>query len=228
MSTPVKPSRLDFDNVDTRQIEKVLRGGTIDSLTPAEQQYYSLMELVRGLRARMLFPGGERIVTKAGIIKLLKSDLYGLTDWMARQVYADALNFFYSDTGVSSKAWANLYAERYEKWADMAAVSGNLRDARGLLQEAAKLRGCFDAPAEGIPDELLNQTPVVIYTADPATMGAPKADRKALEQFIDTIPDLPEVSRRRVKEDAGISPRNLLARMNEDIKEFSDEKEEQQ
>jgi hypothetical protein len=206
-----------------RQIENILRTGDLDSLPEAERRYFDLMELVRGLRARMTLPGGDRIATKAAIIRLLKSDAYGLSDWMARRVYADALNFFYTDDGVRPKAWANLYAERLEKWADLAASSGHLKEARGLLTDAAKLRGCYEPPSAEIPSDLLDASPVVIYAADPESLGAPKADRKELEAFIDAIPDIPEVSRRRVKEDAGIKRRDLLNRMIEDVKEFGDE-----
>lgn len=183
------------------------------------------MEMVRGLRARMMFPGGKRIVTKAGIIKLLKSDAYGLSDWMARRIYADALNFFYSEENVRPRAWANLYAERYEKWADLAASMGKLKEAKSMLHEAAKLRGCYDEATPEIPQELLDASPVILYTHDPESMGAPKADRKELEAFIDSIPEIPEISRRRVKEDAGIMKRNLIQRMIDDEKEFGDESE---
>lgn len=223
MKHPVKPSRINFDNIDARQIERILRTGDVDSLTPAEREYFDLMEVVRGFHARMLMPGGNKIVTKAGVIKILKSDIYGLSDWMARQVYADALNFFYSEEGVSTKAWANLYAEKLDKLATLAASTGNLKDAKSLITEAAKLRGCYKEKAPEIPQELLDVSPVTVYTADPASMGAPKADRKELEAFINSIPDIPEVSRIRIKEDAGILKRNLYNRMIEDIKEFSDE-----
>ncbi|MBE6305697.1 MAG: hypothetical protein E7082_07285 [Bacteroidales bacterium] len=222
---PHKPSRINFEDIDSRQIERILSTGNVDSLTPAERSYLDLMEMVRGLRARMMFPGGKRIVTKAGIIKLLKSGLYGLSDWMARQVYADAINFFYSEENVKPRAWANLYAERYEKWADLAASMGKLKEAKSMLHEAAKLRGCYDEAAPEIPLELLNSSPVILYTHDPESIGAPKANRKELEAFIDSIPEIPEVSLRRVKEDAGIMKRNLLQRMIDDEKEFGDEKE---
>lgn len=217
-----KPSRINFEAVDSRQIERILRTGQLESLTPQEREYFSLMEMVRGLRARMMLPGGQKIVTKAGIIKLLKSDAYGLSDWMARQVYADALNFFYSDEGVRPRAWANYYAERLDKIADLAIATGQLRDAKGYIVEAARLRGCYEEQTEEIPKELLDRAPVVIYTSDPAAMGAPKADRKEIEQFIDSLPDIPEHTRRRVKEDAGIGRADLLGRMIEDIKEFGD------
>lgn len=220
----VRPSRVDFSRIDSHQIERVLSTGDMSALTPAEREYYDLMELVRGLRARMMLPGGDRIVTKAGIIKILKSDAYGLSDWMARQVYADSLNFFYTDDGVRPRAWAALYAERLEKLADLAVASGRLREARGFITEAAKLRGCYrPEPEQTIPDELLDAAPTVIYSADPDALGAPKADRRELETFIDSIPDIPEVTRVRVKEDAGIVRRDFRRRLEDTIKDFADD-----
>lgn len=222
---PRKPSRIDFESVDSRQIEHILRTGDLESLTPAERDYFELMEMVRGLNARMMLPGGNRLVTKAGIIKLLKSDVYGLSDWMARRVYADALNFFYAVDDIRPRAWANLYAERFDKLGNLAATMGKLKEAKGYFVEAAKLRGCYEKQDAEIPKELLDAAPVVLYTPDAESMGAPKADRKELEAFIDSLPDIPEISRRRVKEDAGIVRRNLVERMVADIKEFGDDEE---
>ncbi|MCS2369828.1 hypothetical protein NXV03_05455 [Phocaeicola vulgatus] len=65
---PVRPSRVDFEKVDLNQIQRILSTGTLDSLRPEEREYFSLMEMVRGLRARMRFTNG-RMVTKAGIIR---------------------------------------------------------------------------------------------------------------------------------------------------------------
>lgn len=223
MSLPTKPSRINFDAIDSNQISRILKTGDVSSLTPAEREYFDLMDMVRGLHARTMLPGGNRIATKAGIIKILKSDAYGLSDWMARQLYNDALNFFYAEDGVSARAWANLYAERLDKLASLAVSMGKLKEAKGYITEAAKLRGCYDNTAPEIPQELLDAAPVTIYTADPESMGAPKADRRELEAFIDSIPDIPELSRKRVKEDAGILPRNLLSRLMEDVKEFGDD-----
>lgn len=222
---PRKPSRIDFEAVDSHQIERILSTGDIDSLPPAERDYFELMEVVRGLNARMMLPGGNRIVTKAGIIKILKSDVYGLSDWMARRVYADALNFFYAVDDVRPRAWANLYAERLDKLGNLAASMGKLKEAKSYFVEAAKLRGCYEEQGAEIPQELLDAAPVVVYTSDAESMGAQKADRKELEAFIDSIPDIPEISRRRVKEDAGIKQRNLLERMVSDIKDFGEDEE---
>ena len=110
MNLPAKPSRIDFDRIDPSAIDRILEHGDFSVLTPEEQEYYRFMEMVRGLRARMLMPGGRKVTTKAAIIRLLKTT-YGLSDWMARRIYDDTLNFFYSNSSVSPRAWSNLYAE---------------------------------------------------------------------------------------------------------------------
>lgn len=222
MNFPAKPSRIDFEKIDPTSLNRILSTGDLECLTPEEREYFSFMELVRGLRARMLLPGGRKIVTKAGIIKLLKNN-YGFTDWMARRIYDDAINFFYSESTVTPRAWANLYAEKLEKMADLAFTAGKFKEGRALMNDAAKLRGCFDEATPEIPEELLRPRAAVIYTSDAAALGAPSADRRELEAFIDTIPEIPQTTRRRVKEDAGILPKNLLKRMAEDVKEFADE-----
>lgn len=98
----VKPSRVDFEKADIGQIGRILATGDLDSLPEEQRAYYDLMEMVRGLRARMRYNG--KVITKAGIIRLLKSEVYGLSDWMARQVYADSVNFFYSQENIRPQA----------------------------------------------------------------------------------------------------------------------------
>lgn len=220
-----KPSRINFDDIDMAVISRILKTGNTDDLSPGERVYYDMMELVRGWTARMMLPGGKKIATKAGIIKLLKSDIYGLSDWMARRVYADAINFFHLEDGIRPRAWANLYAERFDKLAALAASMGRLKEARSLYVEAAKLRGCYEKQQAEIPVELLEAAPTVLYTPDAEQLGAPKADRKELRQFFDSLPEIPELSRRRVLEDAGIEKRNLLDRMMSDMKEFADDED---
>ena len=222
MSFLPKPSRIDFEKIDPTSLNRILSTGDLECLTPEEREYFSFMEMVRGLRARMLLPGGRKIVTKAGIIKLLKNN-YGFSDWMARRIYDDAINFFYSESTVTPRAWANLYAEKLEKMADLAFTGGKFKEGRALMNDAARLRGCFDEATPEIPEELLQPRTAIIYTSNAAALGAPSADRRELEAFIDEIPEIPQLTRQRVKEDAGILPKNLLKRMAEDVKEFTDE-----
>lgn len=224
MNLPVKPSRIDFEKISPVVINRILTTGDLDCLTAEEREYFSLMEIVRGLRARMLLPGGDKIVTKAGIIKFLRNN-YDLSDWMARRIYDDAINFFYAESSVTPRAWANLYAEKLEKMADLAFSTGHFKEGRALMADVAKLRGCFNEPAPEIPEELLQPPTTIVYTTDAKALGAPAANRRQLEEFIDTIPEIPQLTRDRVKEDAGLKKKDLLKRMIEDVKEFADETE---
>ena len=207
----IKPSRIDFDKVDINQIQRILSTGTLEALAPDEREYYSLMEMVRGLRARMRING--KLVTKAGIIRLLKSEPYGLSDWMARQVYADSLNFFYTQDNVRPQAFANLYAEKAENWANTVFLMGNVKEAKNLLKLAAELRGCYKDQQTEIPEELLSQKSTVIYTTSRKDLGVPEIDRKELEEFIDAIPEIPVIVRDNIKEDARIKAFDLKKRM---------------
>ena len=220
--TLARPSRIDFDNLDLQAIHNICSSGSLSDLTPQEQQYYSLMEKVRGLRARMRM--NRRLVTKAGIIRLLREG-DGLTDYQARQVYADALNFFYDTDEVSAKAWRNLYAERLENEANMLFVEGRPKESLSYMKLAAQLRGCFEKQEQEIPQQLLDQKPVVVYTTNPEDLGAPAADRQELERFIDSLPEVPKIVKDQVKEDARIRKFDLLKRMLSDKRQFDDAEE---
>lgn len=127
---------MDFEKVDLNQIQAHSFHPERWILCVRKRgEYFSLMEMVRGLRARMRFTNG-RMVTKAGIIRLLKSEPYSLSDWMARQVYNDSINFFYTQDNIRPEAFAALYAERAEKWADAAFLAGKIKEARALLKLA--------------------------------------------------------------------------------------------
>lgn len=221
--TETRPVRFNPESIDTSQIQAILSTGSLESLPAAQREYYGLMEMVRGLKQRSK-TGGGKAVTKAAIIRLLKSEQYGLTDYQARRVYDDSLNFFYQQEHVTVDAFRNLYAERCEQWADEAYAAGDVKEARALIRQAAELRGCFDRrEAPEIPEELLNRKQTVIYTASREDIGLPEIDRKQLEAFIDSIPDLSEPVRQNLKEDARIKKMDLKKRMLYDIEELSEE-----
>ncbi len=220
-TTDIKPARFNFEDVSLERIEKVLSTGTLDALPEAERRYYDLMEMVRGLRARVKI--NDKLVTKAGIIRLLKSQPYGLTDYMARRVYTDAINFFWAQDEVRPRAFSNLYAERLENWANLLFIQGKPREALRYIKLAAELRGCFDEQTPEIPDELLNQQPTIIYTTDRRDLGLPATNRRQVEKLIDAIPEIPELVRDSLKEDASISKFQLKKRLLHDIEEFSED-----
>ena len=39
MSLPIKPSRINFEAIDSHQLDRILKTGDVDSLTPAEREF---------------------------------------------------------------------------------------------------------------------------------------------------------------------------------------------
>lgn len=209
----------DFESLNIEQLAVVLRTGSLATLPDEYQEYYSLMEFVRGLRAKNAI--GNDVITKAGIIKLLKSE-YKLSDYAARKVYSDSLNFFYAQEHVRPEAFANLYADKLDNAAGVALQTGQLDIYRDLIKEAAKLRGCYDKKPDGIPKELYRK-PFVIYTTAVEDIGGTSEDAKELERQLDSLPDIPVVKLNRVKAEANIPGYNfdVMKMIAEDYEEFS-------
>ena len=222
MNTPsvkVKPSRIDLAHIDVNTIAQIVATGDMSRLSPAEAEYYSLMDLVRGLRARVRFADGQ-VVTRAAIIKILQTQ-YGIKPAHAYRIYNDAVNFFYQDTGVTVDAYRNMYAERMEKAAYAAEALGDLELFHKMLNSAAKLRGCFEKQENTIPEEMINPAQTIIYTTKREDLGLPEIDRKELRELLDkTITEIPDSVRERVKQDAGLAKFELRRRMIEDQADF--------
>ena len=127
--------------------------------------------------------------------------------------------------GLRPQAFANLYAEKAENWANTVFLMGNVKEAKNLLKLAAELRGCYKDQQAEIPEELLAQKSTVIYTTSRKDLGVPEIDRKELEEFIDAIPEIPVIVRDNIKEDARIKAFDLKKRMLYDIKEFGEDNE---
>lgn len=215
---------MNFDNIDTTQLSLVLQTGSLESLDTEYRQYYDLMDLVRGLRAKMVH--NEQIISKAAIIKLLKSAPYNLSDYTARKVYRESINFFYHREGITTEAFANMYAERFENWANISFLSGDRESAEKMLKRAAELRGCYKPKDNTIPEELLNQKPVIIYSFNIKDVGLDGTDKKELEAFLDSIPEIPQITLDRVKAEAGIKKFQIFEHMTQDINEFGEENSE--
>jgi len=212
-----------FDDLNINQLAIVLKTGSLLSLPEEYQEYYSLMEKVRGLRAKSVY--NNKIITKAGIIKLLKTDS-GLNDYQARRLYDDALNFFYAQDNVKSEAFANLYADQLDDAAALALHSNQLEVFERLKMTAAKLRGCFDKKMPEIPKEMY-QKQTIIYTTSPEDVGLIPEDKKAVERLLDALPEIPAIKMNRVKADAGVKGfnYNVLRNVAEDIEDFVDEED---
>jgi hypothetical protein len=212
---------IDFESIKPETLALVLKKGSLIDLPEEYQEYYSMMELVRGLRTKAVF--NNKIVTKSSIIKLLKEQ-YKLSDYQARRLYEDSINFFYSSENVKKEAFANLYADQVDEAASIALSTNQLDNYERLKKLAAKLRGLFEQKAPEIPTELYRKT-FTIYTLDAKDIGLEPEDTKELEKILDELPDIPSIKIGRLKSEAGIPGYdfNILQMIAEDIDEYADE-----
>lgn len=210
-----------LDSVKYEQLQSFIMTGKTGDLPDDMVVYLSHLELVRSLN--------DKYESKTAILRVLKSPVYGYSDYAARKIYAEALNFFYSDNSVKREAWANIYADKLDNLALLAIESDDWESARRCFLDAAKIRMGSD-DTNTIPAELLERRPV-FYTLNPEDVGLPnKVNRHKLARWIDSLPDIDSDSRNRIHRDA-MSPKaegNILDIEEKDIEYLGDQNEQEE
>lgn len=213
-------SSLALDNLKYEQLQSYIMTGKTGEISDELVTYLSHLELVRSLY--------DKYESKTAILKVLKSTVYGYSDYAARKIFADALNFFYSDNSVKREVWGNIYADKLDNLALLAIEADDWESARRCFLDAAKIRMGND-DTNTIPAELLDRRPV-FYTLNPEDVGLPnKVNRHKLARWIDDLPDIDSDARNRIHRDA-MSPRaegNILDIDEKDI-EYLGDKDEQE
>lgn len=214
---------IDFYAISPTVLANILKTGSLTSVPLEYQEYYSLMEKVRDLRAKAVHNG--KIITRTGILKLLQAS-HDLSPFEAKRLYEDALNFFYVQDNVKPQAFANLYADQLDEAASLALKTNQLETFERLKMSAAKLRGCFEKKAPELPEGIF-QKQVIIYSLSPKDIGVEPQDKKEVERFLDSLPDIPAIKMQRAKADAGIDgyKYNILRNMAEDIDDFVEDED---
>ncbi len=185
-------SCLELDKVNYEQLQAWLFAGKNKDLPENLVKYLEILELIRSLYGKY--------VSKKAIITLLSSSPYNISEFRAQKLYAEAINFFYSDNDIKKKAWANITAEKLENLALLAIASDDIECARRCYGDAAKLR--MDSDQEQvIPRELLDRRPI-FYTLKAKDVGLPEPNRRKLAEFIDKLPDIPSDYRISLHRDA--------------------------
>ncbi len=182
-----------LDNLKYDQLQAYIVSGQQGDIPAELVEYMSHLELVRSMY--------DKYQSKPAILKVLRSSAYGYTEYMARKIFTEALNFFYADNSVKREAWGNIYADKLDNLALLAIESDDWEGARRCFVDAAKFRMTEDEQKD-IPEELLDRRPV-FYTLNPEDVGLPKSvNRHKLARWIDSLPDIDQADRARIHRDA--------------------------
>lgn len=204
--------KINIDQVDIKDIYDFMERGNVNNAPIHIVEYLELLDKVRGMTLRIDKFGSKEAVVKHLIL------VNKLSRYKANQVYDEAIEYFYSDSTISKQAWRSLYADKAEKALNFAMLQmRDVNDASKVVKMAhdiAILRGINEPDKEELPDELFLKQ-FVVYLTDAETLGLPKANRNVLAEFIDSLPELTEKERIRIKQEAEILP----------LKVFVDEQE---
>lgn len=195
-----------YDFIDTRG----------ENISPELAYYMELMEMVRDMDNRPMKYGSKEV-----IIKHLKK-FQGLSDYTARKVYDDAIQYFYTQNSISKEAYRHRIAERQEKLINLGInMIKDVNDVIKLAKANADLVQILgldkndDFKME--EDEFL--PPFTILSMNAKEMGIPTAvDKKELEKWVDQLPAFTEAQKELIKQESLIKPLKILPEENEDLR----------
>ena len=180
-------------------------------------RYVNLLDKVRSMKLRPDVYGNKETIIKH--LMTFEPDLKG-NRIKAAELYAESIEYFYTQESISKKAWRNLYADELDKNYDLAVAlaknASDLEKAARIKEKAAKIRGLDQEDPEKLPDSFY-QRPFKVYTMDLDMFEQGKVDRnEAIEWIEENTKKLTPKAIDRIKQEAMITP----------IKIFQDEAED--
>lgn len=200
-----------LDDIEVEELELYLNGDS-KQVSDAARELLGTLEVIRGLLYRNK--------NQAYIVRLLKEAPYNLSDYMARQRYAEAINFYYVEDNVSKAAWRNLHAEKLERAAEFVLMAAkkieDFKVYKDLMRQAAEMRGLFDPIPQELPKHLFERQ-WKVYTLDATQVeGIPVTDRRELARIIDDL-DITESHKERLRQESMVEKPQL--RLNDGAQE---------
>jgi len=114
----------------------------------------------------------EKYRSQDEIMRMLRVAYPTLSIVSCRQIYVDAINFFYTDLKLKKKALRSLLSSRLDTLFILALERDELENARRIIQTQAEILQ-LDIPEEpeGELDPLRNDSRPIIFTPDPKVLG---------------------------------------------------------
>jgi hypothetical protein len=196
---------LELANITADQIKEMVTTMDCKSLPEEVVEYMRLMEKARDWHYQMK--------SRLYVVKHLKAEYFmqkgeELTDYYARQVYDNAINYYYADRRIRKEAWRNMLAEKYMLAGQLCFDRNEYAEYRKQMEGVERMMRLNEKDDEGIDAKLLDRRPHV-YVVTSEELGIPHVSRTALGKLIDGY-DIRENERAKIKREAGVSPRRLL------------------
>ena len=179
------------------RLQDYLASGCTMELTGDEMDYYNALYALIGI---------QRKYGKDNAISFLMHDPFQVKRARAREMYNEAINLFFANDSVENNAHRNMMFDNLQKAAQVVLMnahsSKDMEVYGNLMIQAAKIKQ-LDKPDPQKRKEV-NEKPIKIYTLDAQAAGMPQVNRQLLAEQIDSIPDIPEREKVRLKRDAQV------------------------
>ena len=179
------------------RLQDYLASGCTMELTDDEMDYYNALYALIGI---------QRKYGKDNAISFLMHDPFQVKRAKAREMYNEAINLFFADDSVENNTHRNMMYDNLQKAAQVVLMnahsSKDMEVYGNLMVQAAKIKQ-LDKPDPQKRKEV-NEKPIKIYMLDTQAVGIPQVNRQLLAEQIDSIPDIPEREKVRLKRDAQV------------------------
>lgn len=179
------------------RLQDYLASGCTMELTDDEVDYYNVLYALIGI---------QRKYGKDNAISFLMHDPFQVKRARAREMYNEAINLFFANDSIENNAHRNMMYDNLQKAAQVVLMnahsSKDMEVYGNLMIQAAKIKQ-LDKPDPQKRKEV-NEKPIKIYMLDTQAVGMPQVNRQLLAEQIDSIPDIPEREKVRLKRDAQV------------------------
>lgn len=196
-----------ISEISIEEIDKYVRSGKFTTLPEKYVVYLKWMEKAQDWYYRYF---NREIVVQ--YLRQLCVDEQGksISKYIANKIFVDMINFFYANKKIRKAGYMNYYAERLEM-AAMVSWKLNDMDAFGKnIERAAKIRDMIPEEEAKVDPRLLDKSPTFYYIR-PEDVGVAQPERRKLAKDIDDLPNVPDIYKRKIKQDLGIIQRSLAS-----------------
>lgn len=201
-------NKVDVMALTADQIKEMALTMDCKSLPTEVVEYIGLMEKARDWH--------YQLKSRLYVIKHLKLEYFAknreeLSDYHARQIYDNAINYYYADRTIRKEAWRNMLAEKYQVCAQLCFDRNDFEGHRKYLEAIERVMRLNEKEEDTVDPRLLDRR-VFIYVVSGKELGIPEVDRQELARLIDNY-DIREHQKVKIKREAGSLPRKLLDQM---------------
>lgn len=179
---------MDFDDIELEDLLEFLETGSPRNVPPKLLSYMQILEKIWAMYCRMFeYPNEEAIVKHLVIVDKLQR-------YQAVKLIKDCLNYFSAENHLPKETWKHLIADKMLKSFTasirLAKTSRDFLDSVKILKEMSIVLQLDRDDNLKMEEDLMKQ--IQVLTTDIKMFGEEPEDRRAIAQFIDSLPDVPE------------------------------------